>query len=224
MKWSQDEHLSETERKYALRQADEMRLELYKATESSYDDMLDGIKEQMDEAEKLLSERLSALDEQWEVEDRAEDKAEAIDDINKYKNAVTIEGKEKYNEALDRLKEIEREEARYALEQENNAVIEQLQADYEALEAEKKQVLEQTAEANMQVASILQPLDMNLKSMESALTGKIDQVISVIQTQIERLKPNVTINQTNNSIVNDAADGIIFGNSVFDKVVDALSG
>lgn len=224
MKWSQDEHLSETERKYALRQADEMRLELYKATESSYDDMLDGIKAQMDEAEKLLSERLSALDEQWEVEDRAEDKAEAIDDINKYKNAVTIEGKEKYNEALDRLKEIEREEARYALEQENNAVIEQLQADYEALEAEKKQVLEQTAEANMQVASILQPLDMNLKSMESALTGKIDQVISVLQTQIERLKPNVTINQTNNSIVNDAADGIIFGNSVFDKVVDALSG
>ena len=57
--WSQDESLDPTKQQYARRQADEMRLELYKATEDRYDEMLDMAKERMDEVKDLLDDKLA---------------------------------------------------------------------------------------------------------------------------------------------------------------------
>lgn len=218
--FSNDINLSENDRKYALRQADEMRLELYKATEDKYDDMLDLAKDRMDEVEKLLDEKLSALDEKWEVEDRAENKAETLSDIEKYKNAVTIEGREKYQEALDKLKEIEREEQRYAIELENNAIMEQMQADYEALEAEKQRILEQTREANMKIASLVEPL----KTLETGMNNKVDELIRVLQEEIANIKPDVTVNQTNYQYIGDKTDAIIFSNKSTSDILSNVGG
>ena len=219
-KWSNDPNLSENDRKYALRQADEMRLELYKATEDSYDEMLSEFKDRMDEAEELLDEKLSALDEKWEVEDRAENKAETLSDIEKYKNAVTIEGREKYQEALDKLKEIEREEQRYAIELENNAIMEQMQADYEALEAEKQRILEQTREANMKIASLVEPL----KTLETGMNNKVDELIRVLREEIANIKPDVTVNQTNYQYIADKTDAIIFSNKSTSDILSNVGG
>lgn len=47
-----------------------MRLELYKATEDRYDEMLDMAKERMDEVKDLLDDKLSALEESGKMEDQ----------------------------------------------------------------------------------------------------------------------------------------------------------
>lgn len=217
-------NLSENERKYALRQADEMRLELYKATESQYDKQLDEYKSRMDEVEKLLNDKLSALDEKWEVEDRAEDKAETLSDIEKYKNAVTIEGREKYQEALDKFKEIEREEQRYALEVENNAIMEQMQADYKALEAEKERILQQTKEANMKIASLVEPLKNNVNSLEVSFNNKVDELINTLKSEIGKIKPSVEYTQNNYNYINDGTDGTVYVNRTYNQAVDIFGG
>ncbi len=216
--------LSKTDRDKALREADEARLELYKATEDTYDDMLDATKDRMDELKEALDDRLEALETSWEVEDRAEDKSETIADINKFRNAVTLEGREKYQEALDKLKEIERDEMRFELEQENNAIMEQMQAEYDALEEKKADALEQLKAANMRVASLVQPLDSSINSMETSLNNKMDALINVLQTQIEKLKPDVTVNQEINSVITDGTDGQILANSVFNKILAGIGG
>ena len=216
-KWSQDESLDPTKQQYARRQADEMRLELYKATEDRYDEMLDMAKERMDEVKDLLDDKLSALEESWEVEDRAEDKAETLSDIEKYKNAVTIEGKQKYQEALDKLKEIERDEQRYQIEQENNAIIKQMEAEYKALEDEKANILQQTKEANLKVASVVEPL-------EQSINANMDNMASRIEAAIKEIKPSITVTQNITSNINDGTDGILYHNKVLSKTVTAVGG
>lgn len=216
-KWSQDESLDPTKQQYARRQADEMRLELYKATEDRYDEMLDMAKERMDEVKDLLDDKLSALEESWEVEDRAEDKAETLSDIEKYKNAVTIEGKQKYQEALDKLKEIERDEQRYQIAQENNAIIKQMEAEYKALEDEKANILQQTKEANLKVASVVEPLEQSINS-------NMDNMTSRIEAAIKEIKPSITVTQNITSNINDGTDGILYQNKVLDKTVTAVGG
>lgn len=212
---SQNSDLSETARREALRNADEARLELYKATESHYDELLDLAKEKMDDVEKLLDDKISALEESWEVEDRAEDKAETVADMEKFRYAVTIEGQEKYKEAAEHLKEIERDEEIYALEQEHNALMEQLQAEYEALEAEKANILEQVRIANQSVANILEPL-------ESQITSNMDTLASRIETAIDKIQPNVTINNTN--YINDGTDGIMYSNRIVNQLLTYSGG
>ncbi|MCI5891838.1 MAG: phage tail tape measure protein [Clostridiales bacterium] len=215
--WSENPELDPTKQQYARRQADEAQMELYKATEDYYDDILSEAKDRMDEVEKLLDDKLSALEESWEVEDRAEDKSETLADIEKYKNAVTIEGKEKYQEALDKLKEIEREEEKYQLELENNAIMEQMQADYEALEAEKEKILQQTRDANAKIATLVEPL-------KASITDKTQALIDTIKEEIGKIKPSVTVTQTNNINVADKTDAILYSNNVFNKFVEAVGG
>ena len=216
-KWSQDESLDPTKQQYARRQADEMRLELYKATEDRYDEMLDMAKERMDEVKDLLDDKLSALEESWEVEDRAEDKAETLSDIEKYKNAVTIEEKQKYQEALDKLKEIERDEQRYQIEQENNAIIKQMEAEYKALEDEKTNILQQTKEANLKVASVVEPLEYSINS-------NMDNMASRIEAAIKEIKPSVTINQENTNNFYDTTDNILYSKKYLTDMATAVGG
>ena len=215
--FANDPDLSKNERQNALRGADEARLELYKATESKYDELLDLAKEKMDDVEKLLNEKLSALETKWEVEDRAEDKAETLADIEKYKNAVTIEGKEKYNELVEHLKEIERDEQRYELEQENNAIMERLKEDYERLEEEKKNILEQTRLANQNIAGMLEPL-------ESEITSNMDILASRIEAAIKEIKPSITYTQQNYITAEDNTDYTLFTNKSFSQTTEFLGG
>lgn len=215
--WANDPNLSENDRQYALRQADETKLELYKATEDSYDEMLSDFKDRMDKAEELFNDKMSALEKSWEVEDRAEDKTETLSDIEKYKNAVTIEGREKYQEALDKLKDIEREEEKYRLELEQSALMEQMQAEYDAIEAEKKNILEQTRQANAAIAASIEPL-------KAEITNNIDSLAGRIETALQELKPSLTVNQTNNMTIADATDAVIFSKKVAGAIFSEYGG
>ena len=209
--------LNETERQNVLRSMDEVLLDIYQATEDEYDEMLDMAQDRIDETEKALSDRLSALDESWEVEDRAAEKAEVLADLDKYKNAVTIEGRDKYEELQDQLKEIEREEQRYAMEQENNAILEQLEAEYEAFENEKAKVLQQVRDANLNVAALIEPLKENIADSMGTLGDKI-------AASIDRIRPSVTFTQNNTNYINDGTDGLLYQNRVFNQSVGFLGG
>lgn len=209
--------LNETERQNVLRSMDEVLLDIYQATEDEYDEMLDMAQDRIDETEKALSNRLSALDESWEVEDRAAEKAEVLADLDKYRNAVTIEGRDRYEELQDQLKEIEREETRFAMEQENNAILEQLEAEYEALENEKAKVLQQVRDANLNVAALIEPLEENITNSMNTLGDKI-------AASIDRIRPSVTFTQNNTNYINDGTDGLLYQNRVFNQSVGFLGG
>ena len=93
--------------------------------------------------------------------------------------------------------------------------MEQLQAEYEALEAEKANILEQVRIANQSVANILEPL-------ESQITSNMDTLASRIETAIDKIQPNVTINNTN--YINDGTDGIMYSNRIVNQLLTYSGG
>lgn len=221
--FANDENLSATDRLSAARKADEARLSLYKSIKNSYDEQLNSYKEYMDEIQDTLDKRLDDLETSWEIEDRAEDKADAFADIKKFENAVTLEGKEKYQDALDRYKELDREDQRYALEVANNAIMEGLQENYEAIEKEKQKVLEQTKEANMKCASVIQSINASVDSMQTNFIDKIENLADVLKTEVEKLKP-VTVNQTNYQYINDKTMAEMYSTSAANAIFAAIGG
>lgn len=116
-------------------------LERYSAAENEYDEMLADYRNEINATRSELTEKENALKTSWTVRDRKTDIAELERLIAIYENAATDRGKEKYEELLKEREKLRREEELYRLEVENNAVIEQMEEEYSALEANKKRVL-----------------------------------------------------------------------------------
>jgi hypothetical protein len=119
----------------------EYSLQMYEAASDEYDAMLAKQSDYISKLQEEFSEQEEALQTSWDVEDRSDD----LDDVNRllgiYENAVTDAGKQKYKELLEQKKQLERDEELYQLQTKNNATIEQLKAEYDEMEANKKNAL-----------------------------------------------------------------------------------
>ncbi|MDO5398216.1 MAG: phage tail tape measure protein [bacterium] len=120
----------------------EYSLEMYSAVSDEYDEIL---RKQSDEISKMrekFSADESALRTSWDVSDRAAD----LDEVNKllgiYKNAVTDGGQQKYKDLLKQKEQLDRDEQLYQLQVKNNAVLDKMQAEYDMMEENKKNVLD----------------------------------------------------------------------------------
>lgn len=116
-------------------------LSLYEAVKKQFDNELEGYRDHIDSMEEQFRDEEQALRDSWEVEDRGAD----LDEVNRllgiYENAATDQGQQKYKELLEQKKQLEREEQLYQLEQKNNAALEELEANYDRMEAEKNTIL-----------------------------------------------------------------------------------
>ena len=119
----------------------EYSLEMYKAVSDEYDEMLAEQSEYINKMQDEFSKQEEELRTSWEVEDRGAD----LDEVNRllaiYDNSVTDTGRQKYKDLLEQKKQLEREEKLYQLQVRNNAVLEQLRAEYDVMEENKKAAL-----------------------------------------------------------------------------------
>lgn len=119
----------------------EYSLEMYKAASDEYDEMLAEQSEYINKMQDEFSKQEEELRTSWEVEDRGAD----LDEVNRllaiYDNSVTDTGRQKYKDLLEQKKQLEREEKLYQLQVRNNAVLEQLRAEYDVMEENKKAAL-----------------------------------------------------------------------------------
>lgn len=141
IKNSQNEELSANERNIALRKADEARMEIYQAREAELDEALDTFRTEIDETRETLNKKVSDLRASWTVEDRQEDMSDIAKQMSIYENAVTKEGRDKYKSLQEEYKNLQREEQVYQMETENNATLEELEAEYEQMEKENATTL-----------------------------------------------------------------------------------
>lgn len=119
----------------------EYSLAMYEAASDEYDEVLAEQQERIDEMRDEFAKEEEALRDSWAVSDRKADLSEVNQLLRIYKNASTEAGQERYKELLKQKEQLERDEQLYQLEVKNNAVIEQLEAEYKRLEENKKQVL-----------------------------------------------------------------------------------
>lgn len=116
-------------------------LKMYEAASDEYDALLAKQSDRIREMQEEFSKQEEELRSGWEVSDRKADMEETDRLLEIYKNAVTGTGRDKYKELLKQKEQLERDEQLYQLQQNNNAVIEKLQTEYDAMEADKKKVL-----------------------------------------------------------------------------------
>ena len=194
----------------------ETQMELYKAQEEEYDEMLDNMRESIDKVKDKFSEQEQALRDSWNVEDRKQDKAQVQADMEKYKNAVTKEGQDKYKELQEQLKQIEREEELYNLQQENNAVIKQMEAEYAELEVQKTEILRQNLEADFALTDKISEWTTNVTK---SADNNADKIVKGIDAAVQKIKPSITVNQRNEFVVSDMTDGVLVSNKVIDGIL-----
>lgn len=113
-------------------------LDLYRAEESAYNDLLKNQADYISETKALFTEKENALRAAWAANDRSASMAQIKGDMLIYQGAVTERGKDKYKELEIELKTLQREEELYRLELDHQATLDKLEEEYKKTEEEKE--------------------------------------------------------------------------------------
>ena len=115
----------------------ELNHDMFDQAGESFDDMLQQQQDYINKLRDEFSAQEQALQDSWTVEDRKADMSETQAQLDIYANAVTDRGQQKYKELQEQMKQLQRDEELYQLQVKNNATIEKLEAEYDALENSK---------------------------------------------------------------------------------------
>lgn len=171
-----------TYREYAEGMKD-INHDIWDAAAEAYDDMLDTQSEYIRELEKKFSDQESELRASWEVEDRAVDMADLEHQLAIFEGAVTDRGQEHYKDLLEQYKDAQREEELYQLEVRNNAVIEDLQAEYDELENAKVDFIKGIAEnTDIDVGGYVREITTNISRSSDNTLRTLQEIITAIKS------------------------------------------
>lgn len=203
LEFADDERLSENEREAARLRAAEARINYYSAADKRLTALSDEFKEAMDKAKDALDDRVQSLRDSWTVQDREKNISDTKKQLSLYENAVTKEGQEKYSQLQEELKQLEREQKIYEIEQDNNAIIKQLEAEYAEIEKTRKIALDSTVDACN-----------SIEAYAKGTQAKIDTLVGAVNTIVEMFEGSsnevgmgtYSFNQTINAAVNGSAE------------------
>lgn len=151
---------------------------------NSQSDAIDSVFSQMSSyisnMQKKFNLEESSLKGSYESSDRQERLSEISKELLIYKNAVTEQGKDKYESLIEEQKQLNREEELYQLESSNNRTILQLQQQYERMENNKNNVLRMIRSSELNLEDITDEIGVNL----SLFGGKTEQLLSSIISEI----------------------------------------
>lgn len=172
-------------------------LNLYQATEADFDKKLEEYRDFISETESKYRDEEQALRDSWTVEDRETDLNEINRLLGIYENAATEQGREKYQELLDQKKQLEREEELYQLQQDNNASLEALEAEYAEMEATKEKTLKAMRTDQFNIFKEAENIAVDTSNIEelASLTastmlvsaGSVENVLYQILNQIKNM-------------------------------------
>lgn len=203
LEFADDERLSENEREAARLRAAEARINYYSAADKRLTALSDEFKEAMDKAKDALDDRVQSLRDSWTVQDREKNISDTKKQLSLYENAVTKEGQEKYSQLQEELKQLEREQMIYEIEQDNNAIIKQLEAEYAEIEKTRKIALDSTVDACN-----------SIEAYAKGTQAKIDTLVGAVNTIVEMFEGSsneggmgtYSFNQTINAAVNGSVE------------------
>ena len=177
-------------------------LNLYQATEADFDKKLEEYRDFISETESKYRDEEQALRDSWTVEDRETDLNEVNRLLGIYENAATEQGREKYQELLDQKKQLEREEELYQLQQDNNASLEALEAEYAEMEATKEKTLKAMRTDQFNIFKEAENIAVDTSNIEELASlaantmlvsaGSVENVLYQILNQIR----NMTFSQS----------------------------
>lgn len=186
----------------------ELNHDMFDQAGESFDDMLQQQQDYINKLRDEFSAQEQALQDSWTVEDRKADMSETQAQLDIYANAVTDRGQQKYKELQEQMKQLQRDEELYQLQVKNNATIEKLEAEYDALENSKADFIKSIATNidSIDVTGIVADITQEVSGGNDKITKTLGEIIEAIKgIKIEQQNYNnnskITINTTDSAIL-----------------------
>lgn len=186
----------------------ELNHDMFDQAGESFDDMLQQQQDYINKLRDEFSAQEQALQDSWTVEDRKADMSETQAQLDIYANAVTDRGQQKYKELQEQMKQLQRDEELYQLQVKNNATIEKLEAEYDALENSKTDCIKSIATNidSIDVTGIVADITQEVSGGNDKITKTLSEIIDAIKgIKIEQQNYNnnskITINTTDSAIL-----------------------
>lgn len=186
----------------------ELNHDMFDQAGESFDDMLQQQQDYINKLRDEFSAQEQALQDSWTVEDRKADMAETQEQLDIYANAVTDRGQQKYKELQEQMKQLQRDEELYQLQVKNNATIEKLEAEYDALENSKADFIKSIATNidSIDVTGIVADITQEVSGGNDKITKTLSEIIEAIKgIKIEQQNYNnnskITINTTDSAVL-----------------------
>ena len=186
----------------------ELNHDMFDQAGESFDDMLQQQQDYINKLRDEFSAQEQALQDSWTVADRKADMSETQAQLDIYANAVTDRGQQKYKELQEQMKQLQRDEELYQLQVKNNATIEKLEAEYDALENSKTDFIKSIATNidSIDVTGIVADITQEVSGGNDKITKTLSEIIDAIKgIKIEQQNYNnnskITINTTDSAIL-----------------------
>lgn len=186
----------------------ELNHDMFDQAGESFDDMLQQQQDYINKLRDEFSAQEQALQDSWTVEDRKADMSETQEQLDIYANAVTDRGQQKYKELQEQMKQLQRDEELYQLQVKNNATIEKLEAEYDALENSKADFIKSIATNidSIDVTGIVADITQEVSGGNDKITKTLGEIIEAIKgIKIEQQNYNnnskITINTTDSAVL-----------------------
>ena len=186
----------------------ELNHDMFDQAGESFDDMLQQQQDYINKLRDEFSAQEQALQDSWTVEDRKADMSETQAQLDIYANAVTDRGQQKYKELQEQMKQLQRDEELYQLQVKNNATIEKLEAEYDALENSKTDFIKSIATNidSIDVTGIVADITQEVSGGNDKITKTLSEIIDAIKgIKIEQQNYNnnskITINTTDSAVL-----------------------
>lgn len=186
----------------------ELNHDMFDQAGESFDDMLQQQQDYINKLRDEFSAQEQALQDSWTVEDRKADMSETQAQLDIYANAVTDRGQQKYKELQEQMKQLQRDEELYQLQVKNNATIEKLEAEYDALENSKADFIKSIATNidSIDVTGIVADITQEVSGGNDKITKTLGEIIEAIKgIKIEQQNYNnnskITINTTDSAVL-----------------------
>lgn len=145
--------------------------------DAAHEDMLQRQQDYISDMRDTFQKQEQELRDSWTLEDRAADMGKVSAQLEIYAGSVTDAGMKKYAELEKEMQQLQREEELYNLQVKNNAVIEGLEADYEAAGAAKADFLK----------SIVTNTDIDVSGIVGSLTSQVESYGNNLETLLSTL-------------------------------------
>ena len=186
----------------------ELNHDMFDQAGESFDDMLQQQQDYINKLRDDFSAQEQALQDSWTVEERKTDMSETQAQLDIYANAVTDRGQQKYKELQEQMKQLQRDEELYQLQVKNNATIEKLEAEYDALENSKADFIKSIATNidSIDVTGIVADITQEVSGGNDKITKTLSEIIDAIKgIKIEQQNYNnnskITINTTDSAVL-----------------------
>ncbi len=147
------------------------QMDYYNEQSRIYDEKLQEFSSRISKLREKYSDAEQKLQDSWTVSDRKENIEDLQNQIAMYRNATTHAGQEKLKSLESQLKDAQRQQQLYELQQSNNKVLTQMQSQYDYLEENKVVKLRELMKSTVDIAKLEANMSSQIAAAKNALNS-----------------------------------------------------